>query len=718
MKNTTLLLFLVISGNCFAQYQYPETKKGNHKDQYWDKTIADPYRWLENADDSNTEVWIKAQNDFTEKILAEIPGQKDLINELKALGSENPLSYRDFKKGGDYYFYYKRLPNEEAPKIYQKNSITNQESLVFDPMQYKPGAQISFSVSENGKRLLLGIQEDGKEIGDFKIFDVSTRTMLTDVLPRTMFAEFIKGTDNQIAYFQLKNYDIQDPENPINPITKLHTIGTEVTKDKTILSAEKYPKILDGVGWVMLKSIEGSPFIFAVKSTASNYKEIYFASKNEIEKEVINWKRWNKLEDEIWNFWMDETTIYYLTSKNANGFALMKSSLSGAENYKPEIIFQEDKDWKISLYQDDAEIFKTKDYLVINLSKNNSQSKNLSYDFKTKKMKELKIPQQGNFTLIPFSTSSNICRATNFGWTTPNTYYQYDLEKNSFSEGSFLVKMNFKGQENLVSEEIEIPSHDGVLVPVSIIYNKLQRKKNATNIALMYGYGAYGTSLSPNFNPDFLPLLNRGVILVIAHVRGGGEKGNEWHKAGMKATKPNSWKDFNAIAEFLIQNKYTSSDKLACSGASAGGILIGRAITERPDLFKVALPKVAFLNPLRSMELPNSEGNYPEYGSPKDALEFKYLLEMDALYHINKKVRYPAILATAGYNDPRVPYFIPAKFVATMQETHSKENPFLLLVDYNAGHFGSASSDDFYKKTAQEYAFLLWQTGHKDFQVK
>lgn len=718
MKNTVLLLFLGISGTCLAQYQYPETKKGNHKDQYWDKTIADPYRWLENANDSNTEEWIKAQNNFTEKILAKIPGQEDLINELKVLGSENPMSYRDFKKGGDYYFYYKRLPNEQTPKIYQKHSVTNQESFVFDPMQYKPEAQISFSVSENGKWLLLGIQEDGKEIGDFRIFDVNTKTILNDVLPRTMFAEFIKGTDNQIAYFQLKNYDIQDPENPINPVTKLHTIGTDVAKDKTILSAEKYPKILDGVGWVMLKSVEESPFIFAVKSTASNYKEIYFASKNELEKEVINWKIWNKPEDEIWNFWMDGTTIYYLTSKNENGFALMKSSLSGAKNDKAEIIFQEDKDWKISFYQDEAEVFKAKDYLVINLSKNNSESKNLSYDFKTKKIKELKIPQQGNFTLIPFSTSTNICRATNFGWTNPNTYYQYDLEKNSFSEGSFLVKMNFKGQENLVYEEIEIPSHDGVLVPVSIIYNKLHIKKDGTNIALMYGYGSYGTSLSPTFNPDFLPLLNRGVLLIIAHVRGGGEKGNEWHKAGLKANKPNSWKDFNAIADFLIKNKYTSSDKLACSGASAGGILIGRAITERPDLFKVALPKVGFLNPLRSMELPNSEGNYPEYGSPKDALEFKYLLEMDALYHINKDTKYPAILATAGYNDPRVPYFIPAKFIATMQETYSKKNLALLLVDYSAGHFGSASADDYYKKTAQEYAFLLWQTGHKDFQVK
>ena len=227
---------------------------------------------------------------------------------------------------------------------------------------------------------------------------------------------------------------------------------------------------------------------------------------------------------------------------------------------------------------------------------------------------------------------------------------------------------------------------------------------------LLYGYGAYGVSLSPTFNSSLFPLLTRGVIYAVAHVRGGGEKGNTWHTEGLKSSKPNTWKDFNACAEYLIQNKYTSAARLACEGASAGGILIGRAITERPELYKVAIAQVGMLDILRSETLPNSQGNFPEFGTVTDSLEFKALLEMDPILHIKKNVKYPAQLITTGYYDPRVPSYIPGKFAATMQMANESKVPSLLMVDFSSGHFGNS--------TVKEYAFLLWQTGHVDFQPK
>lgn len=190
-----------------------------------------------------------------------------------------------------------------------------------------------------------------------------------------------------------------------------------------------------------------------------------------------------------------------------------------------------------------------------------------------------------------------------------------------------------------------------------------------------------------------MPFLKRVGVYAIAHVRGGGEKGNNWHLAGKKTTKPNTWKDFNACAEYLIQQKFTSPEKLAATAASVGGILIGRAITERPDLYKVAIPKVAVLNMLRFMTGPNSEGNFDEFGTLTNEKEFNALVEMDALQHIKKNTKYPAQLITTGFNDPRVSSFLIAKYAATMQAANDPKIPVLLDVNYEGGHSGGDSPE-------------------------
>lgn len=589
---------------------------------------------------------------------------------------------------------------------------------LFDPLTYTEGktVQVSYSTSNDGTALLLGITEKGREISDFRVLDVATGKLLPDLLPHSMFAHFVDGKRDKILYFQLKNYDVHDPLSALNPRTRLHTLGTPVHTDKTILSDNKYPQILDSVGWVSVKTFENSPYMFAEKSTASNYKQLYYAPKTELEADYINWKKFNETEDEIWNFWPDGKDIYYLTTKGNEYFSIRKVSFPYIDFSRAQDIFKGTEEWKVSIYGEIAEIYKARDYLVINLSKHDVISKNITYNLKTGKTDELNFPLEGNVTVIPFSAFDNECRAINYGWTMPNTYYNYDIGTAQFSKGSFYVEPHYPDLGNMSYEEIEVPSHDGVLVPLSIIYDKTKMKKDGSNTTLMIGYGAYGTSFSAGFNSSYLPMLSRGVVFAIAHVRGGGEKGNNWHKAGLKANKPNTWKDFNACADYLIQNKYTSASKLGCEGASAGGILIGRAITERPDLYKVAIAKVGVLNPLRLVTLPNSQGNFPEYGTVTDSLEFKALVEMDALYHVKKGVKYPAQLITTGFNDPRVQSYFPGKFAGVMQDANDPKVPILLSVDFNAGHFGGSNKSDFIKQLAKEYAFLLWQTGHHEFK--
>jgi len=234
---------------------------------------------------------------------------------------------------------------------------------------------------------------------------------------------------------------------------------------------------------------------------------------------------------------------------------------------------------------------------------------------------------------------------------------------------------------------------------------------------LIEGYGAYGSSMFPFFEPMLLALLNKGVVIAEAHVRGGGEKGEDWYKAGYKTTKPNTWKDFIACAEYLVNNQYTSAKKLTGWGTSAGGITIGRAITERPDLFGAAIDNVGCTNTLRMENTPNGPMNVPEFGTVKDSVESRALYEMDALHHVKKGVKYPAVICVGGMNDPRVIIWQPAKFAAALQWATASDKPVLLDVNYNNGHFTEDKSVTF-KNFANMFAFAFWQTGNTGFQLR
>ncbi|WP_345214421.1 prolyl oligopeptidase family serine peptidase [Mucilaginibacter gynuensis] len=233
----------------------------------------------------------------------------------------------------------------------------------------------------------------------------------------------------------------------------------------------------------------------------------------------------------------------------------------------------------------------------------------------------------------------------------------------------------------------------------------------------MTGYGAYGVSGTPYFSTYSLALLNKGVIVAETHVRGGSEKGESWYKAGYKTTKPNTWKDFIASGEYLINNHYTSASHLIGEGTSAGGILIGRAITERPDLFAAAISNVSCSNALRMENSPNGLNNTKEFGTVKDSVEARALYEMDAFQHVKDGTKYPAVICVGGMNDPRVIVWQPGKFAAALQNATASGKPVLLAVNYDNGHF-TENKEIAYRNFANMFSFALWQAGHPDFQAK
>ena len=273
----------------------------------------------------------------------------------------------------------------------------------------------------------------------------------------------------------------------------------------------------------------------------------------------------------------------------------------------------------------------------------------------------------------------------------------------------------FDAPDDLTSVEVEARSYDGTMIPLSIVY-KQGTRLDGTNPTLLWGYGAYGFSQDPSYDPLLLAWIGHGGVFAVAHVRGGGEFGYEWYQAGYKLTKPNTWKDFIACAEYLVENKYTSPQRLAGIGGSAGGILIGRAITERPDLFGAAIAVVGCMDLLRMETTPNGVQNIPEFGTVKTKDGFKALYEMSSYDHVKDGTKYPAVMLMTGINDPRVEPWQSAKMAARLQAATTSGKPVLLRVDYEAGHGVGSTKKQTEEQLADRWTFLLWQFGLPEFQ--
>jgi prolyl oligopeptidase len=351
------------------------------------------------------------------------------------------------------------------------------------------------------------------------------------------------------------------------------------------------------------------------------------------------------------------------------------------------------------------------------MNKNGIETKLFECNFDGSNRSEINTPTKAS-TIVLSSRGykfSDLWVSTT-GWTSKSKRYRYDVKDKKFSLEQLSTLIEYPEFDNLEVEEVMVKSHDGVEVPLSLIYKK-GTKKDGENPVLFYGYGSYGLSMTPAFNPQNLLWVNKGGILAIAHVRGGGELGKKWHLDGQKSTKQNTWKDVIACAEYMIKEKYTNSNKTAIYSRSAGGIFVGRAITERPDLFAVAIPGVGAMNTVRMENTPNGAANIAEFGTMLKEDEAKALIGMDSYLNLKPGVKYPATLTTAGFNDPRIIVWQPAKFAAKLLEVNASEKPTLLKVDYEAGHFGGASKQKGYEEIADVLSFALWQVGHKEFQV-
>jgi prolyl oligopeptidase len=716
------IALLILSG-CKSKPQLTQPPLAEVKlvtEKYFGTEVKDPYRYMEDTNDSTALKWIKAESLYARNILDNISGRKELLDKMREVDKRKDVKTSDLQiTDNDYYFYLKQTPGDETGKLYYRIGFTGKETLLFDPGKFGNDSSRKYTItafypSLDGTCIAFEVAPNGSESALLCIMDVPSQKMLTDKIDRVWGAGASWLPDGKtFLYNRLQSADVHDVNREQDSKVFLHKVGTSADKDMEFFSRAKNSqlKILpEEFPYVFYD--KDSKYLFALVLTVSRNMKVYMAPFGDPEKSKFNWKAVFRDSDQVYNFATSLHDIYAYSPKDAPNFKILRLPLSNPDISRAEVFIPESKEEAITNF------VVNEDGIYYSTTKNGVEAEFHRKLFRDKKESHIPIPvAAGNIYITSRGANFKDVWIYTTGWTQDYNRYRYDVNSNKFSEENLSSRASYPEFEGFMVKEVEVLSYDGQKVPLSLIYDKNIRK-NGTNPVLLYGYGSYGISMTPYFSPELLLWPSMGGVLAIAHVRGGSEKGDSWYKAGQKSTKANTWKDLITCAEYLINENYTSKSKIAINGASAGGILIGRAMTERPDLFAVAIPQVGCMNALRFELDPNGPVNAYEFGTMKDSAECLSLIEMDAYLHLKDSTAYPATLITAGMNDPRVIYWQPAKFAARLMAATTSGKPVLFLTDYESGHGVGNTKTKTFEQRADVLTFAFWQTGHPEFKLK
>ncbi len=711
---TALLVSLTASAQTPDQPELPKTPKHPVTDTYFGKKVIDNYRWLEDMSSPETQAWFKAQGDYTNAVLARIPGRDKLIQTMVDYDKLLSVRYGEIKRRGSTYFYRKTLPNENVGKLYMREGKTGPEKLLFDPTTFEEGktyAMSAFTPSSDGKKMVIGLQESGAELSILRTMDVATKALQSESITAVFGGSVDWLPDNSgFLYTPNNSMDTKDPKGNLDTKARLHKLGSDPANDPELWSRAKNPDMgIRPDQYPIMFFSDDKTQLYGYLASVDNRTDAFVTDLADLNKPTISWKRLAVPADSVYNFLKLGDKLYLQSVKNAPNGQILITDAANPNPAAATVLLPESK---LNI----TRIISSKDFLFVTLSDGINETIR-QYDSRNDQWADVPVPGSGTTIIETYDAPrSNDILVSITSWNNPGTSYDYDPETRKIAISAFDVQPDYPGVADLVVEELEIPGHDGVMVPLSLVYKK-GLKRDGSAVCFMTGYGAYGFSAMPSFSRRNLALLNQGVILAETHPRGGSEKGQTWYKAGYQTTKPNTWKDFISSGEYLVKNGYTSPQHLIGEGTSAGGILIGRAITERPDLFAAAISNVSCSNALRMEETPNGPVNAPEFGTVKDSVQCMALYEMDAFQHVKDGTKYPAVMCVGGMNDPRVIAWQPGKFAAALQNATTSGKPVLMQVNYDNGHFTEDKSVAF-RNFANMYAFALWQAGHPDFQPK
>ena len=683
---------------------------------FFGTVVDDPYRTLEDVKDPQVAAWMKAQGSFARKTLDSLPGYARILARVAELDdAASAVVGAVSRKSGNHLFFTRRGAADNTLKLYHRGP-DGSEKLLADPDAWqketgKPHAINYFSASHDSRYVAYGISAVGSEDASIYVIETATGKRVSGPIDRAQFPNIQWRPDSKsFFYFRLQEMKPGMPatDRYQNGRSWLHTVGTDPARDVLVAGSGLFPQVaIRPADIPFVSAFPGSGYaIAAVLAGVQREVALYAAPLDSIGKPGTPWVRICDFADKVTGFAVKGDDIYLLNYRDSPRYSVIRVSLAAPDLAKARtaIAASEQVIFNIAAARDGL-YFESREGAVKRLKR-----LSWSQDSAT----EMTLPLEGAATIESASPEIDGVVASLAAWTRAREIYSVDAAGKVTNTG--LQPLGpFDAPADLVTAEVKVKSHDGALVPLSIIYKK-GTKLDGANPTLLYGYGSYGITEEPGFRAARLAWLERGGVYAIANVRGSGVYGQDWYKAGFKTTKPNTWKDFIACAEYLIAQKYTSRAKLGILGGSAGGILVGRAMTERPDLFAAVIPAVGALDMIRAETTANGVPNIPEFCTVKKEDEFRALLAMSSYHHVKDGTAYPAVLLIHGVNDPRVNVWQSAKMAARLLAATTSGKPVLLDLDYEAGHGVGATKKQRQRDTADIYSFLFWQTGDPAFQ--
>ena len=671
---------------------YPETRKDSVRDTYFDTTLTDVYRWLEDDLSDETGSWVDAQNLVTFGFLDKIPFRKDYKARLEQLWNYEKFS-APFKEG-EYTYFYKNDGLQNQYVLWRTKGDGKPE-IFLNPNKFSKDGTTSLagiSFSKDGSKVAYQVSEGGSDWRKVIVMNALNKIILDDTLVDVKFSGLSwKGNDG----FYYSSYD-KPKGSELSAKTdqhKLyyHKLGTKQTTDIVIFGNNLKRRYIGG----SVSEDDKYLFISAANSTSGN--ELYMIDLTD---------KNNNITTLVDNFDSDNNMV------DNEGSKLFIVTNLGAPNQK--IVTTNASNPKVSTWHDFIketenvlDVSTGSGYIFAHYMKD-ALSLVKQYDYSGKLIRDIKLPGAGTASLSGAKKMEKDIYFSFTNYVTPGSIYKYD-PSNGNQEIYITPKIDFN-PDDYESRQIFYPSKDGTKVPMMITHKK-GIKLDGNNPTLLYGYGGFNVSQTPSFSISNVVWMEQGGIFAVPNLRGGGEYGKKWHDAGTQLKKQNVFDDFIAAAEFLIENKYTSKEFLAISGGSNGGLLVGACMTQRPDLFKVALPAVGVLDMLRYHTFTAGAGWSYDYGTAEQSKEmFDYLLGYSPVHNV-KEAKYPATLVTTADHDDRV---VPAhsfKFIAALQANHKGDSPVLIRIEKSAGHGAGKPTSKIIEEAADKGSFTLYNMG-------
>lgn len=677
--------------------KYPPTRKVDQTDDYFSRKISDPYRWLENDTARDTEAWVKEQNAVTNAYLAKIPFRQKIHDRLTELW--NYQRYSPPQREGDWFVYYKNDGLQNQAVLYVKKGLNGTPEVLLDPNKLSADGTVALQAtafSKHQKYFAYAVSTSGSDWQEIYVMDFASRTLLKEKLEYVKFTGISWAGEDGFYY---SGYDRpKDEKTKYSAKTEFqkvfyHKIGTPQSADQLIYEDKEHPLRYVGGGLT-----EDERFLVLSISEGTDGSEIKIKD----------------LKDKNGSF----ITIVPGFKTNANvvdnvGDKILLQTNSGAPRYKVVLLDPKnpaEANWKTIIKEQEQplEAVGTGGGKLFASYLKDACTQVNQYTYEGKLEHKIQLPGVGTASGFGSKKEEGSFFYSFTSFTYPATSFQYDIKT---GKSELYQKPDVKfDPAAFETKQVFYPSKDGTKVPMFITYKK-GMKLDGHNPTLLYAYGGFNINITPSFSVANMVFIENGGVYCVANLRGGGEYGENWHKGGMLDKKQNVFDDFIAAGEYLVKEKYTNPNRLAIRGGSNGGLLVGACLTQRPDLFKVAIPQVGVLDMLRYHKFTVGWGWAVEYGSSDNKDQFNYLIKYSPLHNIKKGTCYPATMITTADHDDRV---VPAhsfKFAATLQEAQGCENPTLIRIESKAGHGAGKPTSKVIDESADIWSFLFYNMG-------